>query len=158
MSNSNVPAYILEAKQKGETHVKVLRRVSYSPEREDFKEHVLPIAKAISVFSKPSNERNMQERRIKPLGYSTIGPVAPVVDASSLGTDAILAELAKRGVQIPSVIAEQKTEQVSEPQAAAPRRSRPPVQQSGEGIITDLQPGDGTIAPKTETINPEPTA
>ena len=57
------------------------------------------------------------------------GPVAPVVDASSLGTDAILAELAKRGVQIPSVI--------SEPETEKPKRGRKTKEESETTEETD---------------------
>lgn len=129
MSNSNVPAYILEAKAKGETHVKVLRRVSYSSDRDEFQDFTIPTREAIRIFSTPSQKRKMNERRIKPLGYSTNGPVAPVVDASSLGTDAILAELAKRGVQIPSVI--------SEPETEKPKRGRKTKEESETTEETD---------------------
>lgn len=139
MSNSNVPAYILEARQKGEDYVTVLRRVSYSPEREDYQEFKIRTAEAIKIFSKPSTKRNMNERRIKPLGQIA-QTVAPVADASSLGTDAILAELAKRGVQIPSVIAE--------PEAEKPKRGRKPKEESETTDETD----------STETINPETEA
>ena len=128
MSNSNVPAYILEARQKGEDYVTVLRRVSYSPEREDYQEFKIRTAEAIKIFSKPSTKRNMNERRIKPLGQIA-QTVAPVVDASALGTDAILAELAKRGVQIPSVIAE--------PEAEKPKRGRKPKEESETTDETD---------------------
>ena len=82
----------------------------------------------------------MNERRIKPLGYSTNGPVAPVADASSLGTDAILAELAKRGVQIPSVIGESEVEK--------PKRGRKSKEESETTKETD----------SAEPINPEATA
>ena len=83
--------------------------------------------------------KSSKSGRLKPLGQIA-QTVAPVADASSLGTDAILAELAKRGVQIPSVIAEQEVEK--------PKRGRKPKEESETTDETD----------STDSINPETEA
>jgi hypothetical protein len=126
MSESRVPAYILEAQRKGVKKVEVKRRKSLHPEKTDYQTILIPTGIAIKIFSTPIEDLNIHERRIKPIDFFA-GSIHEIQkpSVSALSDAELFAELQKRGVQIPTAEPEKETAKRGRKPAAESEVSQP---------------------------------
>jgi hypothetical protein len=122
--SSTIPAYIIEAKKKGEKFVPVLI-VKFNPETQMHTSIRKEIRtdQAMLIFSKPMQSRKQNEKLVRPIDFST-DAVAARVDPrkalSQLSDEDLLKAMEERGLAKPKRAKKETPEAPEAPETETP--------------------------------------
>ena len=128
--SSTIPAYIIEAKKKGEKFVPVLI-VKFNPETQMHTSIRKEIRtdQAMLIFSKPMQSRKQNEKLVRPIDFSTDAvpaKVDPRKALSQLSDEDLLKAMEERGLAKPKRAKKEATAETEAPETETPETTETP--------------------------------